>query len=464
VAYAYYKQGDSAQAISALDKFIKLHPNHPNLDYALYLKALVNFKEDLGPLARVISQDLADRDPKAARESFEGFKELVTRYPESKYTPDSRERMVYLVEALARQEIHVARYYLSRGAYLAAVNRAQDAIVKFPNSPIHREALEVMIEGYDRMGMAALRDDARKVLQEELPRRPDGRRRREPHQALVEVLAVANLASVFSRYCCAHSALPRPRFGRFQLPSGCISQACVLSSRYALRPSRITRRRTLASSTGTESSMRRKKLRSIQSALESTRCARRRLNGRCACARGSARRSSARGVFSDRPLTPGRSAQHPRTMRSTFTARLRPPCRARRSPAARPARSSGDDARGLLRLRHPSSRLSIAASVRWCSMKGAFHTCLSLVAFPARELPGTPRSRPEQIASRQVRRSRSYRSARCADGSCRLPDVRVAHELALLAPDDERHLGVRLVPHDAIHDMGRRPPRVAPPS
>jgi len=169
VAYAYYKQGDSAQAISALDKFIKLHPNHPNLDYALYLKALVNFKEDLGPLARVISQDLADRDPKAARESFEGFKELVTRYPESKYTPDSRERMVYLVEALARQEIHVARYYLSRGAYLAAVNRAQDAIVKFPNSPIHREALEVMIEGYDRMGMAALRDDARKVLQKNYP-------------------------------------------------------------------------------------------------------------------------------------------------------------------------------------------------------------------------------------------------------------------------------------------------------
>ena len=169
VAYAYYKQGDSAQAISALDKFIKLHPNHPNLDYALYLKALVNFKEDLGPMARVISQDLADRDPKAARESFEGFKELVTRYPESKYTPDSRERMVYLVEALARQEIHVARYYLSRGAYLAAVNRAQDAIVKFPNSPIHREALEVMIEGYDRMGMAALRDDARRVLQKNYP-------------------------------------------------------------------------------------------------------------------------------------------------------------------------------------------------------------------------------------------------------------------------------------------------------
>src|SRR5436190_2554333 len=136
VAYAYYKQGESAQAISALDKFIKLHPNHPNLDYALYLKALVNFKEDLGPMARVISQDLADRDPKAARESFEGFKELVTRFPESRYSEDARERMAYLIEALARHEINVARYYLSRGAFLAAANRAQDALGRFPTSPV----------------------------------------------------------------------------------------------------------------------------------------------------------------------------------------------------------------------------------------------------------------------------------------------------------------------------------------
>jgi outer membrane protein assembly factor BamD len=90
VAYAYYKQGETAQAVSAVDKFVKLHPNHPNLDYALYLRALVNFKEDLGLLARWTNQDLADRDPKAARESFEGFKDLVTRYPDSRYAPDSR--------------------------------------------------------------------------------------------------------------------------------------------------------------------------------------------------------------------------------------------------------------------------------------------------------------------------------------------------------------------------------------
>ncbi len=93
IAYAYYKEGETAQALSAIDRFIKLHPNHPNVDYALYLKGLVNFKEDLGPLARVISQDLADRDPKAAKESFEVFKELVNRFPESRYAPDARQRM-----------------------------------------------------------------------------------------------------------------------------------------------------------------------------------------------------------------------------------------------------------------------------------------------------------------------------------------------------------------------------------
>ena len=169
VAYAYYKQGETAQALAALDKFVKLHPNHPNLDYALYLRALANFKEDLGPFARLVKQDLADRDPRAARESFEGFKDLVTRFPESRYAPDARERMAYLVEALARHEVTVARYYLSRGAYLAAANRAQDAITRFPNSPVQKDALDVMVESYDRMGMAELRDDARKVLARNFP-------------------------------------------------------------------------------------------------------------------------------------------------------------------------------------------------------------------------------------------------------------------------------------------------------
>jgi outer membrane protein assembly factor BamD len=175
VAYAYYKLGESAQALSAIERFVKLHPNHPNLDYALYLKGLVNFKEDLGPLARIVSQDLADRDPKAARESFETFKELVNRFPQSRYAQDSRERMTYLVEALARHEVHVAQYYLKRGAYLAAVNRAQDVITRFPQaSPDDRRiSLQIMVEGYDKMGMADLRDDTKKVLVRNFPESKD---------------------------------------------------------------------------------------------------------------------------------------------------------------------------------------------------------------------------------------------------------------------------------------------------
>jgi outer membrane protein assembly factor BamD len=172
IAYAYYKQGETAQCISALDKFVKLHPNHPYVDYALYLKGLANFKEDLGPLTGLAKQDLADRDPKAARESFETFKDLITRFPESRYANDARERMVYLVEALARHEIHVARYYITRGAYLAAANRAQDAIVRFPNSPTHKEALEVLVECYDRMGLNELRDDTKRVLAKNFPEDP----------------------------------------------------------------------------------------------------------------------------------------------------------------------------------------------------------------------------------------------------------------------------------------------------
>jgi outer membrane protein assembly factor BamD len=116
-----------------------------------------------------VKQDLADRDPKAARESFEGFKELVNRFPESRYASDARERMAYLVEALARNEINVARYYLNRGAHLAAANRAQDAIKRFPTSPIQKDALDIIIEAYDRMGLTELRDDARKVLAKNFP-------------------------------------------------------------------------------------------------------------------------------------------------------------------------------------------------------------------------------------------------------------------------------------------------------
>lgn len=169
IAYAYYKQGEQAQAVAAAEKFMKLHPNHPHVDYALYLKGLANFREDLGFFGRIVKQDLADRDAKTARDSFETFKELVTRFPESRYADDSRQRMAYLIEALARHEVKVARYYMSRGAWLAAANRAQEVILHFPRSSARRDALEVMVESYDRMGLGELRDDAKKVLAKNYP-------------------------------------------------------------------------------------------------------------------------------------------------------------------------------------------------------------------------------------------------------------------------------------------------------
>ena len=169
LAYVYFKEGESATAIAAADRFIKLHPNHPNVDYVYYLKGLVNFNEDLGLLGKISRQDLTERDPKAARESFDAFKELVTRYPDSKYTPDAVERMKYLVNALASHEVHVARYYMKRGAYVAAANRAQYALLNYAQAPAVEEALFVMVKAYDALGMTDLRDDADRVMRKNFP-------------------------------------------------------------------------------------------------------------------------------------------------------------------------------------------------------------------------------------------------------------------------------------------------------
>ncbi len=170
VAYAYFKQSEAASAIAACDRFIRLHPNHPNVDYAYYLKGLVNFNEDLGLLGHLSMQDLTERDPKAARESFDAFREMVTRYPDSKYAPDATARMKYLVNALASHDVHVARYYLRRGAYVAAANRAQKAVKTYPDAPANEEALFVLVKAYDALGMNDLRDDAERVMRKNFPK------------------------------------------------------------------------------------------------------------------------------------------------------------------------------------------------------------------------------------------------------------------------------------------------------
>ena len=169
MAYAYWKSQEIPQAIAACDRFIKLHPNHERLDYVYYLKGLINFNEDLGLLSSISQQDMTERDPKGARESFDAFKELVTRFPNSKYTPDATLRMKYLVNALAKLEVHVARYYMKRGAYLAAANRAQYAIQNYPNTPMIEEALYITILAYKQLGMKDLRDDAERVMRQNYP-------------------------------------------------------------------------------------------------------------------------------------------------------------------------------------------------------------------------------------------------------------------------------------------------------
>ena len=168
-AYAQYKGGEKAQAVATLDRFMKLHPASPAFDYALYLKGLVNFNENLGLFSFVSRQDLSERDQKAAKESFESFRELVTRFPESKYTPDAEKRMRYIVNSLAMYEVHVARYYYERGAYVAAVNRAQIAITDYKEVPAQEDALYILMLSYERLNRTDMAADTRRVLQASYP-------------------------------------------------------------------------------------------------------------------------------------------------------------------------------------------------------------------------------------------------------------------------------------------------------
>ena len=169
-AYAQYKTGDKILAIATLDRFIRLHPTSPALDYAIYLKGLVNFNDNLGMFSFLTRQDLSERDQKAAKDSYESFRELTIRFPESKYSPEARQRMTHIVNSLAAYEVHVARYYASRGAHVAAINRAQQAISEYQGVPALEEALAILVSSYDAMGMTALRDDAKRVLQKNFPK------------------------------------------------------------------------------------------------------------------------------------------------------------------------------------------------------------------------------------------------------------------------------------------------------
>lgn len=169
IAYAYYRQGEQPQALAAVERFIKLHPNHPNVDYLYYLRGLINFNDKVSILNFFSQQDATERDPKAARDAFDAFKLLVEKYPDSMYTPDALLRLKYLSNAMAQYEVHVANYYYRRGVYLAAVNRAQAAVSEYPDAPASEEALYIMVQSYDRMGIAEMRDDANRVFKTNYP-------------------------------------------------------------------------------------------------------------------------------------------------------------------------------------------------------------------------------------------------------------------------------------------------------
>ena len=164
IAYAQYRDGERELALAACDRFIRQFPNSPNVDYVYYLKGLVTFNDNLGLLGSITSQDLTERDPKALRDSFDSFRDLVVRFPESKYAPDAVIRLKYLVNAMAAHEVHVARYYLRRGAYVAAANRAEIVVQQYQQAPAVRDALQIMVAAYDGLSMPQLRDDAKRVL------------------------------------------------------------------------------------------------------------------------------------------------------------------------------------------------------------------------------------------------------------------------------------------------------------
>ena len=169
-AYSSYRAGETAAAIASCDRFIRTFPNHPNVDYAYYLKGLVHFREDQGLLGYVYELDLSEREPKAMRDSFAAFKELVAKFPDSRYADDAKDRMKYLTNSLALYEVKVARYYYNRGAYVAAVNRAQGAIVNYPRTPASEEALGVMTASYEKLGLSQLANDSTRILNQTFPK------------------------------------------------------------------------------------------------------------------------------------------------------------------------------------------------------------------------------------------------------------------------------------------------------
>jgi len=172
LAYCYYKSEDSALALGAVDRFLQLNPTHPHTDYAYYLRGLINFNIGRGLTTRIIGRDPSQRDPGAALRSFKDFAALVQEFPKSRYVDDAELRMRHLRNILAQHEVNVANFYMRRGAFVAAANRARNVVENFQQTPAMPEALVLLAKSYKVLEMNELSDDALRVLELNYPNHP----------------------------------------------------------------------------------------------------------------------------------------------------------------------------------------------------------------------------------------------------------------------------------------------------
>ncbi|MBO1254070.1 outer membrane protein assembly factor BamD [Alteromonas sp. 5E99-2] len=167
--YSYYKAGDTPQALATIDRFVRLNPNHSDIDYAIYMRGLTNMEVDKNLFQDIVSLDRSDRDPTNSRDAFDDFRSLIQQFPDSKYAADAQKRMLYIKTRLAKYEVAVARFYMRREAFVAAANRGRYIIENYPDTDQIQQALEIMVESYDQLGLDDLKNNAMKTLKYNFP-------------------------------------------------------------------------------------------------------------------------------------------------------------------------------------------------------------------------------------------------------------------------------------------------------
>ena len=175
IGFAHLDNEEPEAALSAANRFIRLNPRHEKVDRAYYLRGLATFDDRSGKLGPIRFFDPATRDPRTLQESFQYFSELVNKFPDSQYSPDARQRMIYLRNTLAEHELHVARFYVKRGAFIAAINRAKYIIEKLPESHATADALAILVRTYKHLGMHYLASDSLEVLLLNYPKHPQAK-------------------------------------------------------------------------------------------------------------------------------------------------------------------------------------------------------------------------------------------------------------------------------------------------